>query len=318
MRRHPVFVVLLLTVVTVAASANAQEDRGTEIIGAPVIVSAHVNEEESLLILVGENFGRIAGEVRLADDLLAIERWERWLITAYLPFPYEPGTYLVTVTRSPGSLRESTATFHATVGEEGPQGEQGPQGPGGPQGETGQQGPVGPAGPPGPAGAGWVVTSFLAEERPDPLTFPDFFNDTEVYCVVGPHEAAVNEVALMDADLSFGATTTLTGGATIAYSVDAGVTWDFCNGWIAAASNGAGGVANMGARCGLKLVAGSTYSFGIRTRDFRGVGFTADLGGTCHHLVEIVDGSFTNQGSLQTAGRPAADDPWIPEIAPPN
>ena len=319
MRRHLTIVVLVVTILTITASSTDADDRDTLVMSAPVILSAHVNEEEGLLILVGENFGRSVGLVHLADDLLAIERWERWLIVAYLPYPYDPGTYLVTVTRGPGVLRESVATFAVTLGEEGPQGPVGPQGPEGPQGPQGETGPQGPVGPTGPPGTVRPSVSFLAEEHPDPLTFPDFFNNTEVYCVIGPHKAGTEEVALMDAALSFGNNTTVSGGATIAYSTDGGATWEFCNGWIAAGSNVAGGITNVAASCGLSLTSGATYHFGIRTRDFDGVGFTADLGGTCHNLVEIVEGSFTNQGSLQTAGRlEATDDSWIPAESPPN
>jgi hypothetical protein len=320
MRRHLTVAVLVVTIMTITVSSTAAEDRDTVVMSAPVILSAHVNEEEGLLILVGENFGRSVGQVHLADDPLAIERWERWLIVAYLPYPYDPGTYLATATRGPGVLRESSATFHVTLGEEGPQGAEGPQGlegPQGPQGETGPQGPVGPMGPPGPAGA--TSASFLGEEHPDPLTFPDFFNDTDVYCVVGPHAAGADEVALMDAALSFGDSTTVSGAATIGYSMDGGATWDFCSGWIAAGSNVAGGITNVAVSCGLSLISGVTYHFGIRTRDFGGPGFEADLGGTCHHLVEIVEGSFTNQSSMQIPGRPATgDDSWIPVEGPPN
>jgi len=319
MRRHPICVVLVIAILTIAVSLSAQEDRDTLAVGEPVIVSAHVNEAEGLLIMVGENFGRSAGQVHLADDVLAIERWERWLIVAYLPFPYDPGTYLVTVTRGPGGLRELVATFPVTLGEEGPQGPVGPEGPEGPQGPQGETGPQGPVGPTGPPGTTAPSVSLLGEEHPDPLTFPAFFNNTDVYCVVGPHAAGADEIALMDAALSFGDSTTVSGAATIGYSTDGGATWDFCNGWIGAGSNVAGGITNVAVSCGLSLTLGATYHFGIRTRDFDGVGFDAGLGGTCHHLVEIVEGSFTNQSSMQIPGRSAgSDDPWIPVEGPPN
>jgi hypothetical protein len=172
-------------------------------------------------------------------------------------------------------------------------------------------------GPPGPAGA--TSASFLGEEHPDPLTFPDFFNNTDVYCVVGPHAAGTNEVALMEAALSYGDSTTVSGATTIGYSTDGGATWDFCNGWVAAASNVAGGMTNMAVSCGMSLTSGATYHFGIRTRDFGGAGFDADLRGTCHHLVEIVEGSFTNQSSMQMPGRSGtSDDSWFSAEIPPN
>jgi len=319
MRRHLTVAVLAITISTIAISASAQDDRVTVAVNEPVILSAHANEDDGLLIIVGENFGRLAGQVHLADNRLAIERWERWLIAAYLPFPYDPGTYLVTVTRGPGGLRELATTFPVTLGEEGPQGAEGPQGSEGPQGPQGEAGPQGPIGPTGPPGTTAPSASFLGEEHPDSLTFPDFFNNTDVYCVVGPHAAGPDEVALMDAALSYGDSTTVNGAATIGYSTDGGAAWEFCNGWIAAASNVAGGNANVAVSCGMSLISGATYHFGIRTRDFGGAGFEADLGGACHHLVEIVEGSFINQSGMQIPGRNAAsEDPWIPVEGPPN
>jgi hypothetical protein len=320
MRRHLTIVVLVITFSTIAVGASAQDGRVAGALNEPAILSAHVNEGEGLLIIAGENLGRWVGKVYLADDRLDIERWEPWLIMAHLPYPYDPGTYLVTVTRGSGGLRDFTATFPVTFGEEGPPGPpgpQGPEGPQGPQGETGPQGPVGPMGPPGPAGA--TSASFLGEEHPDPLTFPDFFNNINVYCVVGPYAAGPNEVALMEAALSYGDSTTVSGATTISYSTDGGATWIFCNGWVASASNVAGGMSNMAMSCGMSLTSGATYHFGIRTRDFFGVGFDADLSGTCHHLVEIVEGSFTNQSTMQMQGRSGtSDDSWVPVAAPPN
>jgi hypothetical protein len=252
MRRHLTIVVLVITFSTIAVGASAQDGRVAGALNEPAILSAHVNEGEGLLIIAGENLGRWVGKVYLADDRLDIERWEPWLIMAHLPYPYDPGTYLVTVTRGSGGLRDFTATFPVTFGEEGPPGPpgpQGPEGPQGPQGETGPQGPVGPMGPPGPAGA--TSASFLGEEHPDPLTFPDFFNNINVYCVVGPYAAGPNEVALMEAALSYGDSTTVSGATTISYSTDGGATWIFCNGWVASASNVAGGMSNMAMSCGM-------------------------------------------------------------------
>jgi hypothetical protein len=261
-----------------------------------------------LLIIVGENLGRRVGQVHLANDRLDIERWEPWLIVAYVPYPYDPGTYLVTVTPGLGGLRDFTATFPVTFGEEGPQGPPGPQGlpgPQGPQGETGPEGPVGPVGPRG--GPAATSASFLGEDHPDPLTFPSFFNNTDVYCVVGPYMAGLDEVALMDAGLSFGDSTTQSGATTVGYSTDGGTTWEFCSGWVAAASNVAGGITNMAMSCGMNLTSGATYMFGVRTRAFDGVSFDATLRGTCHHVVEIVGGTFTNQSTMPMPRYPGAE-----------
>jgi len=210
-------------------------------------------------------------------------------------------------------------TFPVTFGEEGPQGPPGPQGPDGPQGpqgETGPQGPVGPTGPPVPVA---TSASFFGEDHPDTLTFPSFFNDTDVYCVVGPYAAGPDEVSLMDAALSWGDSTTKSGATTIGYSTDGGATWTFCNGWVAAASNVAGGITDMGVSCGLSLASGATYHFGIRTRALKGEAFDADLGGTCHHVVEIVRGSFSNQSTMSNPGRSSTeDDSRFSAGAPPN
>jgi hypothetical protein len=139
-------VVFAVVFSALAASTGAQDRFVTEEAGEPLILSAHIDEEEGLLIIMGENFGRWPGDVFLADVRLEVERWERWLVVAFLPHPYAPGTYLITLAPGPGILSDSTPTFPVTCGEEGPQG---------PQGELGPQGPIGPEGPqgvPGPPG----------------------------------------------------------------------------------------------------------------------------------------------------------------------
>lgn len=115
----------------------------------PTILSAHIDEERMLLTIEGENLGRWQGYVFLAGRKLDIERWEPWLITANLPFPYDPGTYLLTVMPGPVGGSDFTLSFPVTCGEEGPRG---PQGEVGPQGDTGPQGPPGPPGPVGVSG----------------------------------------------------------------------------------------------------------------------------------------------------------------------
>jgi len=73
-----------------------------------------------------------------------------------LPAGYPAGTYLLTVSRGSGSVKN--ATFDLTIGAVGPEGPRGPAGDAGPQGLPGPTGPQGPAGPPGPD-----VTAQIAE-----------------------------------------------------------------------------------------------------------------------------------------------------------
>jgi hypothetical protein len=68
-----------------------------------------------------------------------------------LPAGYTRGTYLLTVSRGSGSVKN--ASFHLALGAVGPEGPQGPpgeKGDAGPQGLPGPEGPQGPPGPPGP------------------------------------------------------------------------------------------------------------------------------------------------------------------------
>jgi hypothetical protein len=68
-------------------------------------------------------------------------------IVTELPAGYDAGTYLLTVSRGSGSVKNGS--FYVTIGAIGPPGSQGDQGP---QGEQGVQGPIGPPGPKGDKG----------------------------------------------------------------------------------------------------------------------------------------------------------------------
>jgi len=105
-----------------------------------------VDEERMLLTITGEQLGRWPGHVFLAGVSLDIEKWEPWIITAYLPYPYDPGTYLLAVLSGPSAERDFSLQFPVTCGEEGPQGPQGKVGPKGDKGDQGDQGDPGLSG----------------------------------------------------------------------------------------------------------------------------------------------------------------------------
>ena len=71
-------------------------------------------------------------------------------IVAELPAGYQPGTYLLTVSRGTGSV--TTGRFDLTIGTVGPAGPKGDQGDPGAPGEPGVPGPIGPPGPKGDKG----------------------------------------------------------------------------------------------------------------------------------------------------------------------
>jgi len=152
MRQFPVVVVFCTLFAALAGLVGAQVSSQPSEAVQPTILSVHADEERMLLTIEGENLGRWQGYVFLSGEHLDVERWEPWLITAVLPYPYDPGTYLLTVIPGPVSGSTLTLTFPVTLGEEGPQGLQGQQGDVGPQGDTGPQGPPGPPGPVGISG----------------------------------------------------------------------------------------------------------------------------------------------------------------------
>ncbi len=143
MRRLSTLIVVVIASTSFANVAGAQDRAEAEEPSQPTILSAHVNEEKMVLFIVGEHLGRWPGHVFLAGVRLDVREWEPWLITAYLPYPYDPGTYLLTLLSGPSAERDFSLQFPVTCGEEGPIGPQGPQGP---QGEDGPQGPPGMSG----------------------------------------------------------------------------------------------------------------------------------------------------------------------------
>ena len=149
MRQILTVTALIIASAAFSSEAVAQIRADAEEASQPAILSAHVDEERMLLTIEGEQLGRWPGHVFLAGVRLEVREWEPWQITAHLPYPYDPGTYLLTVLSGPVGGSRFSLTFPVTCGEEGPRG---PQGEKGPQGETGPAGPVGPQGPPGVSG----------------------------------------------------------------------------------------------------------------------------------------------------------------------
>jgi hypothetical protein len=155
--------------------------------GLPVIRQTEADYDNLLLYVFGDNFGTAVGKVRLGDNELVVQSWNREEIVVILPSDVGPGSYLLTVTvPTHRKWIPLIASLGITLGAEGPQGEpgpvgpqgakgdkgdqgiQGPQGlkgdpgPQGPQGATGVQGPVGPTGPQGPPGDSATDTKSVA------------------------------------------------------------------------------------------------------------------------------------------------------------
>ena len=121
-------IVLIVFFFAPAAAAGAQLPPAAENTAEPTILSVHIDEEEGLLIIMGESLGRWPGEVFLGADRLEIERWAPWLVVARLPEPCDPGSYLLRLELGPGVGTDLTLTFAVACGAEGPQGPQGPPG----------------------------------------------------------------------------------------------------------------------------------------------------------------------------------------------
>ena len=119
--------------------------------------SAPAGAGGDVLFLAGENFGT-APHVYMAGMELEVASVSEngTLLTAQIPTPLQPGSYLVQVSR--GQSAKENATFIVAVGARGPKGDPGntgPVGPAGPQGAMGTPGArglVGPQGPQGPSG----------------------------------------------------------------------------------------------------------------------------------------------------------------------
>jgi len=119
------------------------------------LLSATAEISGDVLYLAGQNFGN-APTVTLAGlplQILSVSP-DGTLLSAQIPTPLDPGSYLLTVSRGPAATQN--ATFIVVVGSgsasNGPKGDPGPAGPAGPQGATGAQGATGPQGPAGPQG----------------------------------------------------------------------------------------------------------------------------------------------------------------------
>ena len=95
-------------------------------LAAPLIASAQVSADQTMLTLTGLNFAAAAAEggegvspgVSLALTPLPVTGSSATWVTATLPSPLNAGTYLLLLQRSD----EEAATFYVTVGAVGPQG----------------------------------------------------------------------------------------------------------------------------------------------------------------------------------------------------
>lgn len=122
------------------------------------LLSATAEISGDVLYLAGQNFGN-APTVTLAGlplQILSVSP-DGTLLSAQIPTPLDPGSYLLTVSRGPAVTQNATfivvvGSGSASNGPKGDPGPTGPAGPAGPQGATGPQGPTGPLGPAGPQG----------------------------------------------------------------------------------------------------------------------------------------------------------------------
>ena len=125
--------------------------------GPPLIAAAQVSADQSVLVVTGLHLGPGVPALSLGLQSLVVTAVTAVtgsptpsgpdVVTALLPGPVTPGTYLLGLTRAADG---AVAVFHVTVGAAGPSGAAGPAGSPGP---AGLPGPPGPPGPPG-SGAG--------------------------------------------------------------------------------------------------------------------------------------------------------------------
>jgi hypothetical protein len=123
------------------------------------LLSATAEISGDVLYLAGQNFGN-APTVTLAGlplQILSVSP-DGTLLSAQIPTPLDPGSYLLTVSRGPAATQNATfivvvGSGSASNGPKGDPGPAGPAGPAGPQGATGAQGATGPQGRHGTSGA---------------------------------------------------------------------------------------------------------------------------------------------------------------------
>jgi hypothetical protein len=123
----PVLLVLLLGTVTGGEKPQL------------VILSAQADQTSGTMLIQGQNFlGKSKDDsvVTLAENPLTIHSVSDTEIWAELPAGVTPGSYLLTVSRGQGSVKNDS--FNLTIGAVGPAG---------PQGEAGPTGAMGPPGP---------------------------------------------------------------------------------------------------------------------------------------------------------------------------
>lgn len=132
-------------------------------------------------------------------------------------------------------------------------------------------------------------TSYYANHATDGADFT-FNNFVPSGCVVGPHTAGTNEVALIHSEFSYQNASMERGMMIASFSIDGGTNWTYCStaSNFALGSNPASGVGNIVSFCAMPLTPGETYQFGIALSDYDGPGFTSEIG-TCSNVVEVVN-----------------------------
>ena len=226
----------------------------------PMVLTAQVSHDGTMLVLTGLNFGTSTPTVRLGATNLPVTSSIPTYASMTLPANQSAGTFLLSLTRAGDS---KVALFYVTLGAVGPPGPAGrdgkdgqPGGSGGP-GRMGSPGPPGPAGPPAPQFVGDRNTPFGASVLSS-------LTDGTRNAGFG-HHALTNLTSGTDnGAFGFQALTKLTtGGRNVAFGYDALAVLTAGNGNTAlgyralVGSTGGGGNIAVGYEAGIDNVAGS-------------------------------------------------------------
>jgi hypothetical protein len=110
---HSLIVIASLATSPMALANGAGAGTSTRV--APVILSATADLDQSTLVISGHYFGSTAPTVRLANQVLEVQRVSTDEIVARLPADIRPATYRLTVTARHGARAITSDAFHATL-----------------------------------------------------------------------------------------------------------------------------------------------------------------------------------------------------------
>jgi hypothetical protein len=126
------------------------------------------------------------------------------------------------------------------------------------------------------------------EMNPGAFTMPAVFSDGSPLCWSADVTPTVAQVVKLDASTSASAAAANTFTSTLAYSTDAGATWQWINAFWAPATIPAGGWATSPLVATMELTAGVTYSFALLPQTAGGSAF-AVTASRCHLNVTLTD-----------------------------